>query len=148
MTSSIPASAATARAVAALSPVSRTGLSPRARRLAPGGGGDAGGDRVLGGLLARAGVAEQVGAVDAGDRLGGGDGHLAGGDRAGLVEDHGVDPAGGLEGLVALDEDAELGAAAGRHHQGGRGSEAEGAGAGDDQDGQGGAEGMAGRAPG
>src|ERR1035441_894734 len=34
MTSSIPASAATARAVAALSPVSRTGLSPRPRRLA------------------------------------------------------------------------------------------------------------------
>src|ERR1035441_4134662 len=134
MTSSIPASAATARAVAALSPVSRTGLSPRPRRLAtaaaadgltgeaiggrqgrrlgPGQGGDGGGYRVLGGLLDRAGVAEQVGAVDAGDRLGGGDGHLAGGDRAGLVEDHGVDPAGGLEGLVALDEDAELGAAA------------------------------------
>ena len=101
---------------------------------------------MLGGLLDRAGVAEQVGAAGPGNRLDGGHGHLAGGDRPGLVQDHGVDGAGGLQGLVALDEDAELGAAAGGHHQGGRGGQAERARAGDDQHGQGGAERVTGRA--
>ena len=43
-------------------------------------------------------------------------GHPAGGDGAGLVEHDGVDPAGGLEHLGALDQDAELGAAAGADH--------------------------------
>ena len=67
-------------------------------------------------------------------------GHAAGGDRAGLVEHDGVDPAGGLEHLGALDEDAELGAPAGADQQGGRRGQAEGAGAGDDQHGHGGGE--------
>ena len=47
-------------------------------------------------------------------------GHPAGGDGAGLVEHDGVDPAGGLQHLGALDQDAELGAAAGADQQRGR----------------------------
>ena len=45
------------------------------------------------------------------------DAHVPGGDGAGLVEHDGVDPAGGLEDLRALDEDAELRAAAGADEQ-------------------------------
>ena len=43
--------------------------------------------------------------------------HLAGGDGAGLVEHDRVDAAGGLQDLGALDQQAELGAAAGADHQ-------------------------------
>ena len=64
----------------------------------------------------------------------------AGGDRAGLVEHDGVDPAGALEHLRALDEDAELGAAAGADQQRGRRGQAERAGAGDDEHGHRGGE--------
>ena len=52
----------------------------------------------------------------------------------------GVDPAGGLQDLGALDQDAELGAAAGADHQRGRRGQAQGARAGDDQHGDGGGE--------
>src|SRR6185437_3906411 len=110
----------------------------------PGEGGDGGGDRVLGGLLDRAGVAEQVRTADPGADAHGGDRHPAGGDRAGLVQHHGVDGTGGLERLVALDEDAHPGTAPGRHDQGGRGGQAQRAGAGDDQHGQRGADRVAG----
>ena len=74
--------------------------------------GDRLGDRVLGGVLERADEAQRLVAVDA---VGGEDldeRHLAGGDRAGLVEDDGVDAAGGLEDLRALDQQAQLRAAA------------------------------------
>ena len=79
--------------------------------------GDGLGDRVLGGVLQRADEPQRLVAVDAvGDRdLD--EAHLAGGDGAGLVEHDGVDAAGGLEDLGALDEQAELGAAAGADHQ-------------------------------
>ena len=67
-------------------------------------------------------------------------GHPAGGDGAGLVQHDGVDPAGGLQHLGALDQDAELGAAAGADQQRGRRGQAEGARAGDDQHGDRGGE--------
>ena len=66
--------------------------------------------------------------------------HAAGGDGAGLVEHDRVDLAGGLEHLGALDEDAELGAAAGADQQRGGRGQAERARAGDDQHGDGGGE--------
>ena len=77
------------------------------------------------------------------DAVGDGDldeGHLAGGDRAGLVEHDGVDRARGLQDLGALDEQPELGAAAGADHQRGRGGQSERARAGDDEHGDGGGE--------
>ena len=59
--------------------------------------------------------------------------HAAGGDRAGLVEHDGVDPARRLEDLRTLDEDAELGAAPRADEQRRRGGESERARAGDDE---------------
>ena len=67
----------------------------------------------------------------AGDQVG--QRHPSGGYRAGLVEDYGVDPAGVLQGLWALDQDAELRAAAGADEDRGRGGQAHRARAGDDQ---------------
>ena len=61
------------------------------------------------------------------------EGHLAGRHGAGLVEHDGVDRAGRLEDLGALDQDAELRAPAGADHQRGRRGQPEGAWAGDDQ---------------
>jgi hypothetical protein len=66
--------------------------------------------------------------------------HTACGDGARLVEDDGVDRAGGLQHLRPLDEDAELRAAPGVDQQRGRSRQAEGARAGDDEDGDGGGE--------
>ena len=60
--------------------------------------------------------------------------HLPGGDGAGLVEDDGVDHPGRLEHLGALDQHADLGAAASADQEGGRGRETQGAQAGDDED--------------
>ena len=105
-----------------------------------GAGGDGLGDRVLGGVLEGTGEAEDLVDVDAVDRDHVDEGHAAGGDGAGLVEDDGVDLPGRLEDLGALDEDAELRAAAGSDEERGGGGEAEGAGAGDDQDGDAGGE--------
>ena len=65
--------------------------------------------------------------------------HPPGRHRAGLVEHDGVDAAGRLEHLGALDQDAELGAAAGADQQRGRRGQPERARAGDDQHGDGGA---------
>jgi hypothetical protein len=68
------------------------------------GGGDRLGDRVLGGVLQRAGEPQRVlarGPVRGGDA---GQAHPAGRDRAGLVEHDRVDAARGLEDLRALDE--------------------------------------------
>ena len=66
--------------------------------------------------------------------------HPAGGDGAGLVQHHRVDPAGRLQDLRALDEDAQLGAPPGAHQQRGGGGQPQRAGAGDDQDGDRGGE--------
>ena len=85
------------------------------------GGGDEGEDLVLGGRA--------VGADDVGDA------GLALGERAGLVEDHGLDRAEPLERLGVAEQHAVLGALSGADHdRGGRG-ETERARAGDDQDG-------------
>ena len=53
---------------------------------------------------------------DAGGGVHGDQAHLAGGDGAGLVQHDGVDAAGGLQHFGPLDQDAELGAAAGADH--------------------------------
>ena len=63
--------------------------------------------------------------------------HAALGDGAGLVQHHGVQGAGGLQDLGALDDHAELRGAAGTHQQGRGRGQAQGARAGDDQDGHG-----------
>ena len=97
-------------------------------------GGDGPGDRVLGGVLERAGEPEHARPRPRpAPRRRPARVICAGGDGAGLVEHDGVDPAGGLEHLGALDQDAELGAAAGADHQRGRRGQPEGARAGDDQ---------------
>ena len=92
---------------------------------------------MLGGVLERAGEPQRlVGVV--GDDVD--EAHAAGGHGAGLVEHDRVDAAGRLEDLRALDEQAELGAAAGADEQRGRRGEPERARAGDDQHGDGGGE--------
>ena len=111
----------------------------RAERVA-GGARDRLRDRVLGGVLERAGHAEHRVAVLAGRRHDVDEAHAAGRDRAGLVEHDRVGPAGRLEDLRALDQQPELGAAAGADEQRGRRREAERARAGDDQHGDGGGE--------
>ncbi len=60
--------------------------------------------------------------------------HLAGGHRPGLVQDDGVDLAGGLQHLRPLDQHAHLRAAAGADQQRGRGRQAQRARAGDHED--------------
>ena len=72
--------------------------------------------------------------------------HAPARDRAGLVEHDRVDAARRLEHLRALDQDAELRAAAGADEQRGRRGEAERARAGDDQHGDRGGEGERGAA--
>ena len=52
---------------------------------------------------------------------------------SGLVEHHRIEPPASLQRLAAFDQDAELRAAAGRDHHGGRNREPHGAGTGDDQ---------------
>ena len=95
---------------------------------------------MLGRVLDRADEPQRLGAVDArrGDDVD--ERHLALGDRAGLVEDDRVDAARRLEHLRALDQDAELRAAARADEERGRRREAERARARDDQDGDGGGE--------
>lgn len=114
---------------------------PRRRAL-----GDGTGDRMLGGVLQRACQPQDFGLVGAVGGAHGQQGHAPGGDGAGLVEDDGVDPARGLQYLRALDQDAQLGAASGADQQRGRRGQPQGAGAGDDQYGDGGGE--RGREPG
>ena len=91
-------------------------------------------DRVLGGVLDRAGQAQHLGLVDPRRRMHGDDGHLAAGHRPGLVEDDGVDLPGRLQHLRPLDQQPQLGAAPGPDQQRRRRRQAERAGAGDDQD--------------
>ncbi|BCP39833.1 hypothetical protein MINTMi198_52030 [Mycobacterium intracellulare M.i.198] len=78
-----------------------------------GGPGDGLRDRMFGGGLQGTGVAQQRGAVGSRPDDHVDQGHSAGGDGAGLVEHDRVDPAGGLQHFGPLDEDAELGRAAG-----------------------------------
>jgi hypothetical protein len=96
---------------------------------------------VLGGGFDGPGHAQDAGSVGtvAGDDVE--QDHLPGGHGAGLVQHHRVDLARRLEDFRALDQDAQLGAAAGADQQGGRRGQAERAGAGDDQDRDGGGEG-------
>ena len=96
--------------------------------------GDGLGDRVLGGVLERSDEPQRLVAVDAvGDRdLD--EAHLARRHGAGLVEHDRVHAAGGFQDLGALDEQAELGAAAGTDHQRRGRGEPERARAGDDED--------------
>ncbi len=104
-------------------------------------GGDGPGDRVLRGVLQGSGEAQEFALVDARGGEDAVEGHPAGGDGAGLVQDDGVHAAGGFQYLGALDQDAELRAPPGADHERGRGGQAQGARAGDDQDGHGGGEG-------
>ena len=100
-------------------------------------------DRVLARVLGRAGEPHAARAVDA---LGGddvGDPHPPFGHRPRLVEHDRRDLPCLLEDLGALDQDPELGAAAGADHQRGRRRETERARAGDDQHRDGGGEGRA-----
>ena len=77
-------------------------------------------DRMLGRIFERPGQAQHlVGLFTAGrDHVQ--QRHRAGGHRARLVQDDGVDAAGGLEHFGALDQDAQLGSAAGADQQRGR----------------------------
>ncbi len=88
----------------------------------------------------RPGHGEHLVAILAVDGHDVGHGHLAGRDRAGLVEHDRVDPPGGLEHRRPGDEHAELRGAAGADQQRGGRGEPERARAGDDQDRGGGGE--------
>ena len=107
----------------------------RERRLGARGAGDRASDRMLGGVLERTHEPEGVRALDAGSRDDVDERHLPFGDRAGLVEDDRVDATGRLEDLRPTDQDPELCAAPRPDEQRRRSCEAEGARAGDDQDG-------------
>jgi hypothetical protein len=97
------------------------------------GRGDSVRDGVLGGALQRPDQAQRLLAVDALGECDVGKAHLAGGDGPGLIEHDRVHAAGGLEDLGALNQQPELGAAAGADHQCRRRGESERARAGDDQ---------------
>ena len=121
------------RALAAAEWVAGREAGQRARR-------DRGGDRVLGAGLHGGGQPEQVRLGHAGGGEHVGQRHPAGREGAGLVERHGVHPAGVLQDLGALDQDAELRAAAGADQDRGRRGQAHRARAGDDQHRDGGGE--------
>ena len=114
---------------------------PAARRARAAAPGDRAGDRVLGGVLERAGEAQQPRSRSTPSAtMTSTHAHAPGRDGAGLVEHDRVDAPGRLQHLGALDEDAELGAAAGADEQRRRRGEPERARAGDDQHGDGGGE--------
>ena len=102
-----------------------------------GGGHDGPGQRVLGVGFGAGGEGEHLVLAVAGGGLDGGDGGLALGEGAGLVEQHGVDGAHRLQREPVLDQHAAAGGAFGGdgHHQ--RDRQAEGVRAGDDQHGDG-----------
>ena len=113
-------------------------LDARGRHPALGGAREhGGGERVLAPLLEPGGEREHLVFREAGGRHHRDEARLALGERAGLVDDDGVDLLHDLERLGALDQDACLGAAAGGHHDGDRRGEAERTGTGDDQHGDG-----------
>ena len=104
----------------------------RSRHVA-GGLHDGAGDRVLGASLHARGEAQDFALLEAVSCDDVRNSHFARGDRAGLIHDHRVHLAGGFENLRALDQQPQLGAAAGAHQDRGRGGKAERARAGDDQ---------------
>ena len=81
------------------------------------------------------GQAQHVVLLEAGGRDDRHDLRLAFGERAGLVDNEGVDPLHPLQGLGILDQHARLRAAADTHHDRHRGRQAQRAGTGDDEDG-------------
>ena len=87
---------------------------------------------MLGARLDRSGDPQQLVPGDTRGGVNGGDGHLAGGHGAGLVEHDGVDGAGLLQHLRSTDQDSQLRAPAGAHQEGGGGGEAKRARARDD----------------
>ena len=91
------------------------------------------GQGMLAAALQAAGQAQQVGFLDAGGRGQLAEAQLAGGQGAGLVEDHGGDALGTLQGLGVLDQDAVTRRHPGTGHEGGGGGQSQGTGAGDDQ---------------
>jgi hypothetical protein len=100
----------------------------------PGASEDGRTERMLAPALRRAGEVEQLGDGPASQGHDLGDGRPAQRERAGLVEDDGVDAVGVLERLAAADQDAGLGALARADHDGGVASHR--ARAGDDDDGR------------
>ncbi len=91
------------------------------------------GDRVLRRILQRPSQCQHLAGILA---LGGNDiqqGHLAGGDGAGLVEHHGIHTTSRLQHFRTLDHNAQLRTATGADQQRGRCGQSEGARAGDDQ---------------
>ncbi len=98
------------------------------------------GDRVLGRVLQRTGQPQHLVASLPSAGTTSTSAIVPGGHGARLVEHDRVDAPGRLEHLGSLDEDAELGAAAGADHDRRRRGQTEGARAGDDQHGDGGRE--------
>ena len=91
---------------------------------------------MLAGGLERGHAGQQLALVDAAGGVGHdvGEPHLAVGEGAGLVEDHDIDGAREFEGIAPLEEDAELGAAAGSDQDRRRRRQTQRARTGDDQD--------------
>ena len=92
------------------------------------------GHRVFTEAFHRSGGAHRRGGVHATGHLESHDRHASLSKGAGLVEDHSGDGLGCLEYLTTLDDDAELGAAAGTHHDRRGGGQAKGTRAGNDED--------------
>ena len=116
---------------------SKSVTSGMLRPAAAGGVDDGHSERVLGRAFDAGGEAEELALVEPGGGDDLRDRRLALGERAGLVDDQGVDLLHHLERLGVLDQDAEAGAAADADHdRHGRG-QPESTGAGDDQDGHG-----------
>ena len=100
------------------------------------------GERMVGALLGGGGDAEEIVLLVAGEGMNCGEHGAANGEGAGFVENDDVEMRKTLERFAALEEDAELRAAAyGNGKRGGHG-EAHGAGAGDDEHGNGVCEGQ------
>jgi hypothetical protein len=98
-----------------------------------GGPHDGGAERMLAAALETGGEAEKLGTVDAVCGLQSDHRGAAFGQRAGLVDDQGVDRLQALQRFRVLDQDARAGAATDADHDRHRGGEPERAGAGDDQ---------------
>ena len=94
-------------------------------------GADGLGERMLTSALERGGHTKELALFHLASGYDVGHAGLALGDGARLVQDDGVQLAGGLERLGTLDENTKLGSALGAYHNGGRRGEPQGAGAGD-----------------
>ncbi len=103
----------------------------------PGTGYDGLPQRVFGARFHRRRESKHVALIEVGGGNHVGEGGLAFGDGAGLVEDHGLDVFEGLNGFAGTDQYTGFGAQSRAHHDGGGCGEPQGTGAGDDQDGNG-----------